>query len=266
MGEENMNIQKAKHEFINYTNKYNMREFQIKRKLEHSLRVMEICETIAKNLELNQEEQEIATIIGLLHDIARFEQYTKYKTFNDRNSFDHGNKAVEILKENNYIRNYIEEDKYDDLIYTAIQNHNKFQIKDGLTQKEQLYAKIIRDADKLDILYQGTYITWHNSPEKIEEIENAKLTPEDIQPFIEKRQINRAIDLQQVDNNIKHLLTQLGFVFDINFKTTYQILKETNYMNKIINRFNFKDQQTKDLIEQIRNTVNEQIETAQPSQ
>ena len=36
------------------------------------------------------KEIELAGLIGLLHDIARFEQFTKYQTFNDRLSFDHG--------------------------------------------------------------------------------------------------------------------------------------------------------------------------------
>ena len=49
-------------------------------------------------LDLTQEEVEIASLIGLLHDIARFEQYTQYGTFKDLQSIDHGNLGAEILK------------------------------------------------------------------------------------------------------------------------------------------------------------------------
>ena len=57
-----------------------------------------------------------------------------------------------------------------------------------------------------------------------------------------------------------HLLTELGFVFDMNFKITFTILNEANYMNQIINRFDFKNQQTKELIEKVRKIINDYIQ------
>lgn len=59
---------------------------------------MKISKRIAKGMKLTQEEIDIATLIGLLHDIARFEQYTKYHTFKDAESIDHGDLGAEILK------------------------------------------------------------------------------------------------------------------------------------------------------------------------
>ena len=178
-----MDLNVSKQEFLNYVANYDANNSHIKRKIDHSLRVMQISKKIAENLELSQEEINISTLIGLLHDIGRFEQMKVYKTFNDEKSIDHGDLGVEILQKNNYIRKYIEEDKYDKIIYTAIRNHNKFQIEEGLKEKESLFSKIIRDADKLDILYQGTCITWANS---VKEIENEKILKENIKPFIQK--------------------------------------------------------------------------------
>ena len=71
--------------------------------------------------------------MGLLHDIARFEQYTRFQTFSDLKSIDHGDYGVEILKQNNYIRKFIDTDEYDNIIFKAIKNHNIFKIEDGLT-------------------------------------------------------------------------------------------------------------------------------------
>ena len=42
-------------------------------------------------------------------------------------------------------------EQYDCIIYKAINNHNKFEIERGLSERELLHCKIIRDADKLDI-------------------------------------------------------------------------------------------------------------------
>ena len=255
-----MDLEIAKQEFLKYTNNYDLTNFQIKRKIDHSLRVMDLSKTIAESLNLSKEEVEIASIIGLLHDIGRFEQMKQYHTFNDRESIDHGDFGVEILQKDNYIRSYIKEEEYDNIIFTAIRNHNKYKIEEGLDSKRLLFSKIIRDADKLDILYQGTCITWSN---KLDEIENEIITKEDIKAFIEKRIINRSKDLLNSSYNVRHILTILGFTFDINYDITYKILKEQDYMNKIIDRFNFHDEKTKELLEEIRNIINTYIESKQ---
>ena len=39
-------------------------------------------------------------VIGLLHDIGRFEQEAQYHTFNDFKSMDHGDYGAEYLKNN----------------------------------------------------------------------------------------------------------------------------------------------------------------------
>ena len=254
-----MDITIAKNEFLSYVKKYDSSNFQIKRKISHSLRVMKLSTQIAKSLELTQEEIDLATLIGLLHDIARFDQFTKYQTFNDSKSFDHGAYAVKMLKDNNYIRKFIKDNKFDNIIYTAIYNHNKFKIEENIDRKSLLFCKIIRDADKLDILYQATCITWAD-PAEVTKMENIKVRSQHIQPFIEKRPVNRLKDLNQGERHLNHLLINLGFVFDINFKESYKILKEKDYMNVIIDRFDFKDAETRKNIEKIRNMVNEEID------
>jgi len=55
-----------------------------------------------------------------------------------------------MLFEDGLIRNFIVDDKYDDIIRVAVFNHNKLEIEAGLNEKSMLFAKIIRDADKLD--------------------------------------------------------------------------------------------------------------------
>ena len=124
-----MNIEKAIEEFKKYVANYDNLNPKVIFKREHSLRVMTEAKEIAKSLKLEKEEIDLATIIGLLHDIGRFEQVKRYNTFKDIKSIDHGNLGVEILKENLYIRKYIEEEKYDNIIFKAIENHNKFMDK-----------------------------------------------------------------------------------------------------------------------------------------
>ena len=52
----------------------------------------------------------------------------------------------------------------------------------------------------------------------------------------------------------------ISFIFDINFKESFQIIKEEDSINKILNQFEFKDEKTKRLIGEIRNIANSYIE------
>ena len=245
-----IDIEKAKNEFINYTNKYDLTDDMINLKQSHSLRVMNISKLIAQNLNLNQEDTEVACLIGLLHDIGRFDQQTNYKTFNDLNSFDHGDYGAKIL--DNDLRSYVVTGKYDSLIKTAVKNHNKYKIESGLTDREILFSKIVRDADKLDILYQATYRYWNGIEE---EINNSDIM-DTVLSSIKNQQLFQLKKGENYDN-INSVLYTVGFVFDINYKSSFQILKSRNYINKIFDRFEYKDPQ---LILDIRHRINKYID------
>ena len=115
-----LNLEEAKKEFIKFTENYDLTVESIKRKQCHSLRVMELSKEIATKEGFSETEIELATLIGLLHDIARFKQYTEYQTFSDAKSFDHGDVAIDILEKDNLIRTFIKTSKYDNIIKASI--------------------------------------------------------------------------------------------------------------------------------------------------
>ena len=95
------------------------------------------------------EEIKLAELIALLHDIGRFEEINFLKQF-DSVRFDHASYAIKMLFEDNLIRTFIEDDRYDEIIKVAIYNHSRLAIEVGLNSQCLLHSKIIRDADKLD--------------------------------------------------------------------------------------------------------------------
>ena len=52
----------------------------------------------------------------------------------------------------------------------------------------------------------------------------------------------------------------MAFIFDMNFKESFEILKEKDYINKTFDRFDFKDEKTKEDMEKIKEIANEYIE------
>lgn len=248
-----MDLEKAKEEFLKYTEKFNLEDENIKRKQQHSLRVMVISEKIAKKLKLSQEEIELATLIGLLHDIGRFKQYTKVGQGDNIEGFDHGDYGAKILEKD--IRKYINDSRYDDIIIKAVKNHNKFAIEEGLTEQEMLFAKIIRDADKIDILYESVYI-YNNGKE--EQINKSILSERIYNQFIDKKTIMKEKNV--ISKYIDDIVCVMAFIYDINFKPSFEILKEKDYINKILDRYDFENNETKEKIEEIRKLANKYLE------
>lgn len=250
-----MNIQKAKQEFFKFTNQYDLTFPKMKRKLEHSFRVMENARNISKSLNLNNDEIEIATLIGLLHDIGHFEEIKEKDILKLNTKIDHGDLGIEILQKNNYLRKFIKENTYDNIILKAIKNHNKFKIINELTKKELLFAKIIRDADKLDIFYEGATLFWTQS-EQIEKINNSKISDIVIQNFDNHIYFDRKFLQTEVDKIIHFV----SLIFDINFNYDFEIIKKENYINIILNKFTFEDENTSKQIEHILEIATKYIE------
>lgn len=94
-----INIKKAKESFKEYVKKYNPEDEKIKLKIAHIERVSQIARKIAIQQNLSEEDIELAELIGLLHDIGRFEQVRLYHTFVDKDSINHGECGVKALFE-----------------------------------------------------------------------------------------------------------------------------------------------------------------------
>lgn len=228
-----IDLEKAEKEFKKYVNNYDLKNPHIKRKVEHSYKVIDIATRIAKSLELSDEDIELAQLIGLLHDIGRFEQLKIYGTYRDRESIDHADFGVDILFKDGYIRNFIEDDKYDTIIYKAIKNHNKYKIEDECNEKELLHCKIIRDADKTDI--------YRVNVEDIEKKENILADYNEIKKQKISKELKesfekyRAADITKLETELDWYLKNVAFIFDYNFPKGVEIVKEKGYIDVLIN-------------------------------
>ena len=218
--------------FDKYVSNYDMNDSDINYKYYHSYRVMDAAVLLATKLNLSEKDIYLAKVIGLLHDIGRFEQDKLYNSFKDT-KMDHGNYGVEVLKENNVLEYYnIAKEDYE-VVYKAIKNHNKFKIEDGLTERELLFSKIIRDADKLDILYalgQEKY-------KKILRQDEFEISNNIKESFFN----NQSGNIKDVQSQNDGLVITFSYIYDINFKVTYEIIHKEKYYDKIYERINRKD-------------------------
>lgn len=249
-----IDIKRAKNAFKNYIKNYNPEDPQIKLKIAHMLRVAEVSKSLAKSLDLKEEDVELAELIGLLHDIGRFEQIRIYHTFLDKKSINHGEFGAKILFEEGLIREFIEDNKYDEIIKKAIINHNRARIEEGLNERELIHAKIIRDADKTDILYILTFDKTKTCY-GIEDFTDQKFTDEIYREFFEEKTINYA----NMKNEADILIAHFAYIFDFNYEYGLSVVKQNEYLEKMYKRYEFKDKETTEKYKNIYEEANKYI-------
>ena len=210
---------KAQEVFAEYVENYDETNTRIKLKIEHTYRVAELCEKIAQNLGLSSEDVDIAWLMGLLHDIGRFEQLKRYGTFNDAQSINHAKLGVEILFEEQKIRGFIEDDSEDMLIKDAIDCHNAYRIPEDFSDRTKTFSNILRDADKIDIFKVHVLIPLeeiYNTSKK--EIYTSSITKEVLDNFMEKDTVLRTLKKTQVDNVVGNISLIFGLVYKESIK------------------------------------------------
>lgn len=250
-----IDLKKAKKELIKYVENYDLKNERIKLKLKHTLKVMEASEKLAKKLKLGQEDVEIATLIGLLHDIGRFEQVKRFDTFVDSKSVNHGELGVEILFDDNFIRNFVQQDSYDKIIKIAILNHNREGIQQGLSDRELLHCKIIRDADKIDI-YRVLEEEPIHAIYGCDSMQNQEISDDILFDFFE----NKLIDYNKRKTDADKFVCHVAYVFDFYFDYSLKIIKNKKYIEKLVKRIDFKNEKTIEQVNKMLKFTNEYIQ------
>lgn len=263
-----MNIDRKKVEdtFKKYTDNYDTSDEKIKLKVDHTYRVAALSERIAESLGLNKEDTDLAWLIGMLHDIGRFEQLKNYGTFSDADSIDHAHYGVKLLFDEGLIWKFIDEMDMDDLrnadnkfkneniceryldsgkgkenskkdvaeldiLKIAIWNHSAYRVEDGLSERVMMFCDIIRDADKIDILKVNYDVTLEVIYDvTTEELKNSKVTDEVMNAFMEHHAVLRSLKKTPIDNLIGHA----ALVFELVYSESFKIVREQGYLEKML--------------------------------
>ncbi len=218
--------QALQEKFATFVSQYDRDVSLIDSKYEHSLRVAKLAEEIARSLRLTPKEIELAYVIGILHDIGRFYQISVYNNTDDKN-IDHGDYGVLVLFEQKLIWDFFPHEEYFDIIAYAIKHHNKKTLFKNSNEKAQLFAKIVRDADKLDLFYIMAYekmVLWK---------EGEWVSPKVWEAFMAEQ----PIDYEATNTLLDQLLLSLAFLYDLNFAFSFAYLQKHEYLIIILRRY-----------------------------
>lgn len=203
-------------------------------KEKHTGYVTANCVELAKFLKLSTHDTELAEIIGLFHDVGRFRQFSIYKTFNDADSEDHAALALKVIDELEFFNELAAQDY--EVLKFAIQNHNKKTVAPTDDERKMLFAKIIRDADKLDIYrVLEPFLAQEDADKMPQFIKSAGRLVADISPdFVENFVTGNQADFRKIRTNGDRKIVRLMWLYDINFSWTMKKIVERDYIEKIV--------------------------------
>ena len=201
-------------------------------KKEHSYRVATLMESFASWMGMAEEFIALSYITGLLHDLGRFPQFIEYSTFNDDVSADHAALSAEVI--NNEGLNSLLEGESFEMVSSAIFLHNKYEVSKNLPQQTVTLAKLLRDADKLDIL--EVICTYYENRDREpnhtltwEMPDSYKISDEVARAIGTKKQIPKAI----IKNKLDIKVYQMSWIYDLNYKPAFCILASKRYIERI---------------------------------
>lgn len=243
-----ISIDHARKAFVQYLKSYNTQDPKIALKIRHTCAVMNACGYLADSLHLDQEEKNLALLIGLLHDIGRFEQLTLFNSYDD-NLMSHAECGLKVLFTDGHIRDFIDTGKYDDIIFHAIKNHSLYTIDPALSGRTLLHAQIIRDADKLDNFRVKAVDPIPAMLDiSAEELGCEEVSDTILSEFLAHHQIKKEDRRTKMDMWVSYI----AFIFDFNFPASHRYVLEHNYIESNIDRIPYSNPKTAEKMERIR--------------
>lgn len=201
----------------------------IQLKEKHSLEVADNMKELAEHLGLGREQTATAEFIGLFHDLGRFEQLRRFKTFRDRDSVDHGSLGAELLEELDLLTDFTPEAR--EAIKQAVIYHNKRTVPE-LGEQAALFTKMVRDADKLDILRVAVnhYIHGGNDTVTLHLPDTPEISTHVFEDFMRERVIN----YEEMATIADFKVLQLGWIYDFNFDYLLKRARELGYIDTLL--------------------------------
>lgn len=198
----------------------------------HTRRVCEAILDIGEHEGLFGEELLLAEAAAMLHDIGRFEQFRQYKTFSDARSEDHALLGVKVIQETAILKDI--DSQTARTITRAVECHNRAVLPYRENGRGLFFMKLLRDADKVDIWRVVTdyYRDAHHERNPTIELNlpDTSGISDAVCGSLMKGNIVKMTDLQTL-NDFK--LLQIGWIYDVNFRRTFQIVQEKGYLKQI---------------------------------
>lgn len=255
---ENMiDLNFARKAFDDYLAQYDREDEKIRLKIIHTDGVIRCAEEITRRMGLSEEDRDLAMLIALLHDIGRFEQVKRFDSFMP-GTMDHAAYGAELLfGPEKKIREFVKEERWDDIIRQAIARHSDFRLQGIWEPRALLHAKIIRDADKLD----NCRVKLSDSLELLlgvtaREAGRTAISPKVWEACLRRESVLSSDRVTKMDFWVSYV----AYFYDVNFPETFAMIKEQDYVRRTIDRIPYENPDTKKKMAELCRTMQDYVE------
>jgi len=200
-------------------------------KEQHTERTCKEIVLLGRESGLSDEDLLLAEITALFHDIGRFPQWKNYATFNDSASEDHALLGLEVIAQHKILMSLSTEDR--ELIQTAILHHNVRKLPLDLPQRQDLFSRLLRDADKLDI-WRIVIREREGHGNLVETLAgDIPMSNSMSGELVTELMKEKVPDFRLVRNRNDMILLRLGWVFDLNFPISCREVLKRQYVQRL---------------------------------
>jgi hypothetical protein len=223
--------------FEEYTGRIHCQDAEIEAnivlKLGHTYRVCENMTTIAGSLGVKGDDLALAQVLALLHDVGRFEQLQGFGSFDDRMTLDHAMLGLKAINRAGVLCSLSKRER--NLIRRSIWHHNKYMIPVTENAEVAFFSKLIRDADKLDIMgvVADHFERRDQHPNRALDFglaDDLRLTQDAVSDIMQGKMVR--INVLKTLGDLR--LLYLSWIFDINFPITLDLMKEKGYLERLL--------------------------------
>lgn len=206
----------------------------------HSMRVAGNTAILAQAILQTDEEKYIAEIIALFHDYGRAVLIVQGTESPINIQHNHAALSAKLVQQMEFFTKLPNDVQV--IVIKAIEGHNKLKLPKLDNEQQSLYARLLRDVDKLDIL-EASYRFFKEKnglqPLMTLDLINQVEVSDKIVKSIMAGKTAAVEDMKSMND---YRLLLLSMAFDLNFKQTFRVLSEKQLIQKIYETLPKRDQ------------------------
>lgn len=201
-------------------------------KARHTIHVCAEIRWIANKLGLSGGQTRLAEALALFHDVGRFEQYTKYRAYLDRETINHAQLGVETMQTAGLLSPL--DPVTAEILRKSILFHNRKDLPLDEEEMVLFFARLVRDADKLDIWRIVTAYYTRPPERKVDAIDlNLSLGGNFSPEILADIQARKSVDEKNMRTQGDFKLMQIAWVYDLNYAPSFLRVRQKGYLQKI---------------------------------
>jgi hypothetical protein len=189
---------------------------------------------IVDAIDLPHNQKLLAETVALFHDLGRFEQFRQFRTFVDAVSLNHACHSAHLVEKLGLLSDLPASER--EVVLDAIRLHNVKAMPADLSPEVLLYARLIRDADKMDIfrVFHHYYELLRDDPENFKANLDLPVTSDFTPTVLQSLLEHRPIDYGMLRTSTDVTLLHLAWIYDINFVASLKRIKGRGHLAELV--------------------------------